>query len=131
MFSLLKSLFRKSKGNAESSIKNLPEAAFVVGISEGEIVNQRPEGKIERVKLSDLKAVIIETNDSGPWGADLWWILVGTEDSGCVFPGGATGEKEVLEEVQKLPGFDNKVFIEAMTSTSNQRFLCWTLDPHN
>jgi hypothetical protein len=67
-----------------------------------------------------------ETNDSGPWGADVWWILVGNApESGCVYPNGATGEQEALEALQRLPGFDNGQFIEAMTSTENARFVCW------
>ena len=49
----------------------MSEASFVVTVSETEIVNHRPEGTVERVVLADLKAVLIETNDSGPWGADV------------------------------------------------------------
>lgn len=115
--SFFKRLFRKNDLR--------PEAAFIVGIEDGQIVNRRPEGAIERVRLCDLKAVIIETNDSGPWGADIWWILFGDEQSGCVFPGGATGESQVLEELQKLEGFDHQAFINAMGSTENRRFVCW------
>jgi hypothetical protein len=125
MLGWLKNLFGlRSEKNAARS----PEAAFVVRLSGNEIINQRPDGQVERIALANLKAVIIETNDSGPWGTDVWWILVGNEKTGCVFPGGASGEKEILEAVQKLPGFDNEVFIEAMGSTANQRFLCWTAD---
>jgi len=104
----------------------MSEASFVVTVSETEIVNHRPEGTVERVALAELKAVLIETNDSGPWGADVWWILLGSGlESGCVFPGGATGEQDVLERLQQLPGFDNEAVIKAMGSTDHQRFLCW------
>ena len=127
MLTILKHIFnKKSKDN---KYKLNPEAKFIVSISNGEIINQRPEGKIERVAISNLKAVIIETNDTGPWGADVWWILlIGSGENGCVFPGGATGEKDILQAVQALPGFDNETFIKAMGSTSNQRFLCWKKD---
>lgn len=103
------------------------EARFVVTLTETEVVNQRPDGKIERVALDDLSAIIIETNDSGPLGADVWWLLLGKskKKTGCVFPQGATGEKAVLDYAQSLPGFDNEMLIEAMGSTENQRFLCW------
>lgn len=103
-----------------------PECLFVVTVSESEIVAQRPDGKIERVSIGDLEEVTIVTNDSGPSGADVWWLLVGSKpNAGCAFPGGATGEAKVLEFVQQLPGFNNQAFIEAMTCTSNARFVCW------
>ena len=37
---------------------------------------------------------MIETNDSGPFGADVWWLLFGADDRIAVaFPQGATGEQ--------------------------------------
>jgi hypothetical protein len=103
-----------------------PECLFVVTVSDSEIVTQRPDGKIERVSIRDLQEVTIVTNDSGPYGADVWWLLVGSKaDAGCAFPGGATGEAKVLEFVQRLPGFNNQAFIEAMGCASNARFVCW------
>jgi hypothetical protein len=123
MLPFFQRLFKRDAKRSPNKL--MPEAAFIVRIENNEIINERPEGKRERVSLSELKAVIIETNDTGPWGTDILWILVGTGQTGCVFPGGATGEKDILEAVQKLPGFDNEAFIQAMTSTSNQRFLCW------
>ncbi len=105
------------------------EDRFVVTVTGDEIVNNRPEGTVERVSISKLKLVMIETNDSGPWGADVWWMLIGSDlTSGCVFPQGATGESDVLAVVQKLPGFDNQVLVAAMTSTENKRFVCWQAD---
>jgi hypothetical protein len=118
----------KSEGTKPSKTKFMREAKFIVRIENNEIINERPEGKIERVSLSGLKAVIIETNDTGPWGTDVLWILVGADETGCVFPNGATGGMEILEIMQKLPGFDNKAVIQAMASISNQRFLCWKSD---
>ncbi len=103
-----------------------PECLFVVSVSDSEIVNKRPDGVIERVAVKDLKEVVIETNTSGPWGADVWWLLTGvTPDIRCAYPGGATGEQAVLQWFQGLPGFDDKVVITAMGSTSNARFVCW------
>ena len=90
------------------------------------MVCRHPDGKLERVTFADLKAVIIETNDSGPWGTDVWWILLGERpEARCVFPGGATGEQDVLKAVQQLPGFDNAQFAKAMTCTDVATFICW------
>jgi hypothetical protein len=103
----------------------LPEAEFVVHFDDDEVVCSRPNGVIERVAWADLEAVIIETNDTGPWGADLWWLLLGARQTGCLFPNGATGETEVAERLRQLPDFDFEAFFQAMQSTENQRFLCW------
>ena len=103
-----------------------PECLFMVSLGEAEISVTRPDGRLERLPLAELREVAIVTNDLGPWGADLWWQLVGRrEGSGCTFPGGATGESKVLEFVQRLPGFSNETFIHAMGSSTNARFSCW------
>lgn len=101
------------------------EHSFRVRLEDGAIVSERPDGTIERVAVSALAAVLIETDDSGPWGTDLWWILTGADGTGCIYPGGADGEQQILAVLQTLPGFDNASLIAAMTSTANQRFLCW------
>jgi hypothetical protein len=103
-----------------------PESRFVVSFGDQRIVCRRPNDTEESVTWDDLNAVIIETNDTGPLDTDVWWILVGQgAKSGCLIPGGATGEKELLERLQKLPGFDNAKLIDAMGCTDNKRFVCW------
>ncbi len=83
-----------------------------------------PGGDIESVLWNDLERVEIHTNDSGPWFADVWWVLVG-KSSQCSYPLGATGETEALERLQQLQGFDNEAVGKAMQCTDNARFLCW------
>jgi hypothetical protein len=73
--------------------------------------------------MADFGAVYAETNGSGPWGADVWWLL--EDKSGrtkVAFPQLATGENEALERLQLLPGFE----VRGMNSGENARFLCWT-----
>ena len=101
-----------------------PEAAFVVTLTAEGVTCRRPDGKIESVAWDDLQGVLIETNDEGPIGTDVYWILVG-KHSGCVIPQGATGEDALLKQLQALPGFDNEALIASMSSTENRRFLCW------
>jgi hypothetical protein len=101
-----------------------PESRFVVRMSETEIVCERPDGKTERVGWGDLQRVEILTTSDGPIAPDVFWILHGTE-GGCAIPHGATGDRELLERLQTLPGFDNATLIEAMGSTTERRFLCW------
>jgi hypothetical protein len=86
---------------------------------------RRPDGLVERVTWRDLRAVTIETNDTGPRGSDFFWILEG-EESGCVIPMGTQGEAELLTRLQQLPNFDNQALIAASACAENRRFVCWT-----
>ncbi|HWY24708.1 MAG TPA: hypothetical protein VNX47_07300 [Nevskia sp.] len=103
-------------------MKLMPEARHSVNIIAGEIVHRPPEGKLERVPLSAITRVLIETNDSGPWGTDVWWIVEGrSEGDCCCFPQGATGEAAVIHALSALPGFK----IRGMNSVENRQFECW------
>ncbi|MBX9880876.1 MAG: hypothetical protein K2X73_02770 [Sphingomonas sp.] len=83
-------------------------------------------GKTMVAPRENLAAIVIETNDSGPWGADLWWLLYGVEGKLiCGFPEGATGEESVVHELQSLSGFDNVEMTKAMGCTSNATFIVW------
>jgi hypothetical protein len=55
---------------------------------------------------------------------DVFWVLHGATE-GCAIPQGATGEKELLDRLFALPGFNNGAVIEAMTCCADRRFLCW------
>lgn len=101
-----------------------PESRFIIRLSDSEVVCERPDGRVERVGWSDLQKVEVVTTGDGPFAPDVFWVLYGTS-GGCAVPQGATGDKELLERLQALPGFDNQAFIEAMSSTSDRRFLCW------
>lgn len=101
-----------------------PESRFVVRLSDSEVICERPDGKVERLGWADLQKVEVVTTGQGPFDPDVFWVLHGT-DGGCAVPQGATGDSELLERLQALPGFDNGAFIEAMSCTSDRRFLCW------
>jgi hypothetical protein len=65
--------------------------------------------------------VFVVTNDSGPWGQDVWFVIEGAREGGCRFPLGATGEQAALERLLKLPGFE----LRGMNCTENFIFECW------
>jgi hypothetical protein len=100
------------------------EGKWLVSVDELQITCQRPNGVIESVSWKDLKLIAIETTDEGPYVPDVFWYLVG-EESGCLVAMGATGEKDMIEKLQQLPDFDNEALVEAMTCTSNRKFVCW------
>jgi len=100
---------------------------FNVRLTDSQICVTRPDSGSQALLLSDLQEVAIVTNDSGPAGADVGWVFSArATEQGCTFPGGATGEQDVLRFVQGLPGFSNERFIQAMGSTSNAKFVCWS-----
>ena len=99
-------------------------AEWVISVDERQISCTKPNGVIESVGWKDLRLVLIQTTNEGPYVPDVFWYLIGDE-SGFVVPLGATGEEAMLEQLQQLPGFDNEAVSEAMTSTSNRKFVCW------
>jgi hypothetical protein len=100
------------------------EAKWVVSVDELQISCKRPNGVIESVAWRDLHLIGIATTDQGPHLPDVFWYLIGGKGA-CIVPQGATGEDAMLEKIQQLPGFDNEAVIKAMTSTTNNRFICW------
>ena len=100
------------------------ERKWTVRVTDTSVSCERPNREIESVRWDDLKLVGIETTDEGPYLADVFWYLVG-EQSSCLVPLGASGENALVERLQALPGFDNEALIEAMSSTSNRKFVCW------
>lgn len=103
----------------------LAEAQVLVQFDEAGIAATYPDGTKLAIAWAEVGCIAIETNDSGPWGADLWWHLEGAGKR-CSYPGGATGEREALAGFpEHFPGFSHEAVIAAMGSTSNARFVCW------
>lgn len=122
MFKLIKSIFKPKEPST-------PESKVVVTFDEEWIISKRPGAEDEKVRWSDLKAVFVDTLDCGPFAPDVFWILVGDNENGCVFPQGATGHEDILQAMQsRLSGFDNKALIDAMSCYECNRFLIWKTD---
>lgn len=81
-------------------------------------------GGTESVAWTDIQEVTIVTTDAGPFANDVFWVLAGTT-GGCVVPAHAPDAQGLLEQLQRLPDFDNTVVVKAMTSTVEARFVCW------
>ena len=102
-----------------------PESRFVIQMTESAVSCHRPDGVVETVRWDELQQVQVLTTSDGPFAPDCFWLLRGPETTGCCIPQGATGDAELLDRIQKLPGFDNLAFIEAMGSTQEAIFTCW------
>jgi hypothetical protein len=121
MLGILKRLFG---GNPASPAPLQPESQFIVRLSDAEVICQRPDGRTERVAWDDLQRVEILNTPDGPFLPDVFWVLNGT-DSGCVIPWGATGERDLLERLQRLPRFDSEAVVKSAARTDDAVTLCW------
>lgn len=101
-----------------------PEAQIIVAFNDVYISAKYPSGEEEKAYWENLNKIEVFTNDSGPWGADVWYIIT-SEDGQCKYPQGAAGDKEALDYLLALENFNEKEFIKAMGCTSNAQFLCW------
>lgn len=98
MFSNVIAWFRRKRDERRSAL--MFERQVVVKMDDAGIAAAYPGGEVQAISWSDVQCVAIETNDSGPWGADVWWLLEGGTRR-CAYPGGATGEREALAEYPK------------------------------
>ena len=71
-----------------------------------------------------IDEVVIVTTDDGPFADDVFWVLR-CGDREEVIPDGSPASANLLETLQKLPGFDNEAVIKAMMCTDNARFVVW------
>lgn len=101
-----------------------PEKQIFVELNDQKLVASYPDGERFTVDLNNLSEIKIMTNDSGPWGADVWYSF-SSLDSRCIFPQGATGEEPIIDFLFNMEGFNESEFIKAMRSTSNSEFICW------
>lgn len=120
--SALKSLSGPKKSSATDY-----EKGFVVDLGDGEITLQR-EGERISLKISEIDSITIATTSDGPFICDVWYVIHAGENSMTV-PMGATGEKALLDYLLALPGYDSKLFIEAMSCTEDRIFPVWKRSP--
>ena len=100
-----------------------PESEWSVDIRNDVIVTFDAEGVERSIEIAALKSIRIATDDSGPWGDDVWWLFYDVDGNlACAYPLGATGAQDVLPRLQKLPGFNDKQLSIAMGSTSDAIF---------
>jgi len=105
--------------------KSSPESQFVVSITDDHFQVSGPDGLKCQVTWSELQSVSILTNSWGPWVTDFWYVLEGLEAT-CLVPLGATNLNALSTRLQQLPNWDVEQTIEALGSTSDKHFVCWT-----
>jgi len=85
-----------------------------------------PDGTVQQIAWDKLRAVVIETNDKGPFEEDVYFLLWSdSKENFCAIPQCADSTQTLITRLQSLPDFYNEAVIKAMRCTSNRSFLCW------
>lgn len=101
------------------------ERRWVVRFDAQGVAVDHPGGEQQSIAWDEVGLITIDTNDSGPWNPDVWWLLKGNGKL-CTFPFGATGEQATYSELNsRFPGLNIEAFVIAMSWTDNARFVCW------
>lgn len=100
------------------------EDAYRFEVTDDAVAVVTPDGRRHAVSLATLAEVAVETNDSGPWGADVWTVFLGP-DGACPVPQGTEGDEAMWDVFRRLPGFDYAQVIDAMGCAENRTFVVW------
>lgn len=122
MFRWLRRLFARIRPPAptETTVEILDATGWITAIY--------PDGRSLTIAWDDLAEVEVHTNEAGPWGTDVWWVLRGARHT-CILPADANGATALLRKLQALPGFDQGALLQAMGSTTRAVFPCWRRTP--
>jgi hypothetical protein len=83
-------------------------------------------GREEAVEWGELAEVEVLTANTGPYrSAGGVVILAATEERGCLVPIDKVADCGLLEQLQRLPGFDPNVFTSALVAPPTTRTTCW------
>ncbi|MDM3872021.1 hypothetical protein QSV34_11750 [Porticoccus sp. W117] len=96
----------------------IPESDFIVHDDGIRISVIYPDGNRQSISWNELSVIEVQTYES--WGMDVWFILKSNSHE-ISFPLGSNGDKAVIENLKKLPGF----VIKGMNSIEKQTFTCW------
>ncbi len=103
------------------------EEQFVVTFDDDKVSVKRPDDVVETVTWANLDSITLEATHAGGDAAAYIWILWGEgRKSGCVFPGEATGSKDLQKELStKLESWSTRQLSEALASTENGTYTLW------
>lgn len=113
------------KGKLLRNVKGVTESDWLVDVNDERIQTIDFQKKINVVQIKDISSVEVETNDSGPWGVDLWWKIEGAGNVIWI-PNGATGELDMQKKLMDFDGFKLDELTDALRSTANQSFVLWS-----
>ncbi len=107
-----------------------PLRQWSVRLVDGAIITSDGQATTRSLKVADLRKVVVATDDSGPWGADVMFLLY--EDSSepvGIFPLEAEGCDDFVGWLANQSGYRERELANAMGSTSVARFTVFEADP--
>jgi hypothetical protein len=89
-----------------------------------------PPSVARAMRRDELSAVLVETHMTGGRVTDVWWLLYGRKGEPALrAPQGSSGEKELVDWLMALPGFDIATMARAMRFRGNATFELWRAAP--
>lgn len=81
-------------------------------------------GATHSVEIAAIRKVVVQTDDSGPWGPDfLYFLFADQSDPVGVFPLEAQGASDLVAWLERQPGFNTQQFGQAVGSTKVAQFV--------
>lgn len=110
-------------------VSESPLARWSVSFDGGDIVTSDGQGDDRKMALCDLTRVVVATDDSGPWGADVVFLLYSSgPDPTCLFPLEATRQDSFVAWLGVQPGYNDRELARAMGSTKVARFEIFAVE---
>lgn len=83
-----------------------------------------PDGRVARVGWGELDEVQVRTTSRGPVEEDVFLVFRSKDGSEFSIPQ-SLAPSSLVEQMQRLDGFDNEQLIAAMCSVTDATFVCW------
>ncbi|PVX31576.1 hypothetical protein DD559_16015 [Sphingomonas pokkalii] len=108
-----------------------PLTLWSVDLLGAEIVTSDGHGTEQRFAIRDIRRVVVATDDSGPWGADVVFLLYSDRtDPVGMFPLEANGRDKFVDWLVVQPGYRERELAKAMSSTQVARFEVLSVQPN-
>jgi len=108
-----------------------PLTLWSVRFVDGDIVTSDGHGAERKTPLNELRRVVVATDDSGPWGADVVFLLYSDDpDPAGMFPLEAAGSDNFVEWMSAQSGYQDRELAKAMGSTQVARFEVLAVEPN-
>jgi len=109
--------------------KAIPSCPWSVSVIDNAIVVSDGQGIERSLPIAHLRQVVVATDDSGPWGDDVVFLLYSAEpDPVALFPLEANGEAAFVDWLLTQPGHRANELTKAMSSTAVARFVVYEAD---
>lgn len=101
-----------------------PQSPWSVEVDDQVIRTSDGQGTSRELPVTGLRSVVVATDDSGPWGDDVVFLLYSdAPDPVGLFPLEARGCQDFVAWMSGQPGYRDRELANAMGSTNVARFL--------